>query len=100
MMGHEATETLEVTAFDRPRSYTVGCESCGSYFATTFRFAPAQGATEITMDVNCEPRTIMARLMSPLGNLMFGKTMRKLLDDDLEDIKRVAESRTTVAAAT
>jgi hypothetical protein len=96
MMGHEATETLEITAFDRPRSYTIGCQSCGSYFETTFRFASATaGATDVIVDVNCEPRSFMAKLMAPLGKFMFAKMLRKCMDDDLADIKRTAESRVT-----
>lgn len=98
MMGHEATETLEIAAFDRPRSYTIGCESCGSHFETTFRFAAAaDDATDVSVEVNCEPRSFMATLMAPLGNLVFAKMMRKCMDADLEDIKRAAESRVAQA---
>jgi carbon monoxide dehydrogenase subunit G len=93
MMGRLSTETLEVMAFDRPRSYTVGCESCGAYFETTFRFTPAGDVTDAVLDVRMEARSLMAKLISPLGNLMFGKTMRQCMDDDLEDVKRVAEQR-------
>jgi hypothetical protein len=93
MMGREATETLEITAFDRPRSYSVGCTSCGCYFESTFRFVPAAAGTKVTLDVNTRALTLFAKLMSPLGNLMMGKTFRKCLNDDLEDVKRVAESR-------
>lgn len=93
MMGHESTETLEITAFDRPHSYTVGCETCGSYFKTTFRFAPVAGGTSVTLDVRTESRSLMATLMSPLAGLMLGSMMRRCMDDDLEDIKRVAEER-------
>jgi hypothetical protein len=95
MMGRDTTEILEIVAFDRPQSYTVGCNSCGSYFESTFSFVPHEcdGATHVSLNVIMEARTFFARLIAPLGNLMFGKTMRKLLDDDLEDIKRVAEAR-------
>jgi hypothetical protein len=93
MMGREATETLEITAFDRPRKYVAGCESCGCYFESTFNFVQRAGGTDVTLDVHTQALTLMAKIMSPLGNLMMGKTMRKLLDDDLEDVKRVAESR-------
>jgi hypothetical protein len=93
MMGKLATETLEVKAFDRPRKYVVGCESCGCYFESTFTFAPRSSGTAVTLDVHTKALTLMARIMSPIGNMMMGKTMRKLLDDDLEDVKRVAESR-------
>jgi hypothetical protein len=40
----------------------------------------------------------MAKLMSPIGNLMMGGMMRKCLEDDLDDVKRVAESRVTAEA--
>jgi hypothetical protein len=50
MMGHESTETLEVTEFDRPRSYTVGCNSCGCYFETQFSFVPRAGGTDVSLD--------------------------------------------------
>lgn len=91
MMGQSSTETLEVFALDRPRSYTVGCESCGTYFETTFRFAPDGDGTLVTLDARTESRSLMAKLMSPIGNLMFGKVMRKCMTEDLEDLARAAE---------
>jgi hypothetical protein len=99
MMGREATETLEIKSFDRPRSYTVGCESCGCYFETTFAFAPRANGTVVTLDVRTQALTLMAKLMSPIGNLMMGKTMRKLMEDDLEDVKRETESRAAAATS-
>jgi carbon monoxide dehydrogenase subunit G len=98
VMGRSDTQTLEVTAFDPPHSYTIGCDTCGSYFETTFRFAPmANNSTDVTLDIRCEARSLLAKLMSPLGNLMFGQVMRKCMDDDLDDIARVAESRKAAA---
>jgi hypothetical protein len=97
MMGHESTETLQIVAFDRPRSYAVGCESCGAYLETTFRFAQVGEATDLTLDVRMEARSLVAKLMSPLGSLMFGKTMRQLMENDLDDVRRVAESPAAVA---
>jgi hypothetical protein len=99
MMGREATETLEIKAFDRPSKYVVGCESCGCYFESTFAFAPREGGTDVTLDVHTKALTLMAKIMSPVGNLMMGKTMRSLLEDDLDDVKRVAESRAGAAVA-
>jgi carbon monoxide dehydrogenase subunit G len=93
MMGREATETLEVKAFDRPRKYVVGCESCGCYFESEFNFVPSGNGTDVTLDVHTKALTLIAKIISPIGSLMTGKTMRKLLDGDLTDVKRVAESR-------
>jgi hypothetical protein len=93
MLGSESTETLEVVGFERWKSYTVGCESCGAYFETTFRFDRDGDGTLVTLDARTEARSLMAKLMSPVGNLMFGKMMRKCMGDDLDDIRRLAESR-------
>jgi len=93
MMGREATEVLEVKVFDSPRKYVVGCESCGCYFESTFTFVPSGSGTDVTLDVHTKALTLMAKIMSPIGNLMMGNTMRKCLEDDLEDVKRAAESR-------
>lgn len=93
VMGHEDTQTMEITAFDPPRSYTIGCDSYGSHFGSTFRFAAQPGGTDVTLEVQCEARSLGAKLMSPLGNLMFGSVMRKCMEDDLDDLKRVAEMR-------
>ena len=92
MMGKEATETLEITAFDPPRSYTVEADSCGCHFVSTFRFTPEAGGTRVELEVGGHANSFMAKLMSPLSGLMMG-TMKKMMDQDLEDVKRVAESR-------
>lgn len=94
MLGREDTQTLEITAFNPPNGYTIGCENCGSYFESEFRFEPAAGSmTDVTLDVRCEARSLLAKLMSPISNLMFGKVMRTCMEDDLEDLARVSESK-------
>src|SRR5687767_10711193 len=50
MFGREATVEMEVQAFDPPRSYAIGCDSCGARYRTQMRFRPAQGGTEIEME--------------------------------------------------
>ena len=102
MMGRQETVTLEITAFDRPRSYTAGCESCGAYMETTFRFTPigdlaGPAATDLTVDIRCEARSLFAKIMSPLTRIMFVRMMRWCMENDLEDLKRAAESRVVVA---
>lgn len=93
MMGHQSTETLEITAFDPSRSYTIGCDSCGARIETTFCFTVVGKETDVTLEVNMEARSLFAKLMSPIGNLMFGATMRNCMEDDLDDIKQVAEAK-------
>jgi hypothetical protein len=115
MMGREHTETLEMTAYDRPRSYTVGCDFCGATMETVFQFTPVEGsagdasggtaglpssgsvATDLTLDIRCEARSLVAKMMSPLTGLMFDKILRDCMQNDVDDLARAAEARTIAA---
>ena len=91
MFGKEATETMEVTAFDPPRSYNLGANSCGCLYDSCFAVTPNAGGTKVTLSFVATPVSFFAKLMSPLGKLMAG-TMRKCFDGDLEAIKKAAEA--------
>jgi len=90
MFGREASEEMEITSFEPNRSYTLGCNSCGCVYTSVLRFQPDNGGTKLTMDFDAKPVTFMAKLMTPLGWLMQG-TMRKCVQQDLDDIKAYAE---------
>lgn len=90
MFGKEATETMEVTAFDPPRSYSLGCNSCGCVYDSRLDFAPNAGGTKINMTMTMTAQSFFAKLMSPLAKLFAG-TMKKCFDGDLEAIRKAAE---------
>lgn len=90
MFGKEATETMEVTAFDPPRSYSVRANSCGCIYDSRFEVKPSAGGTLATLSFNATPVSFFAKLMSPLAKLMSGM-MRKCFDGDLEAVKKAAE---------
>ncbi len=92
-MKREATEEMEVTAFDPPHSYTLSCHSCGCLFESTFRFEPDGAGTRATLEFRSTPKTVLARLMMPLGWLMQA-TMKKCIGQDLSDLKSSAEMAT------
>jgi hypothetical protein len=91
MFRRETTEELEFIAFDRGKSYTVGCTSCGTEWRTTFRFRPDGETTIVEMGTQIRPVSFLARLMAPLGKMMAG-SMKKCLDRDMTDLKEVIES--------
>src|SRR5262249_42210999 len=91
MFGKEATETMEVTAFDPPRSYALGCNSCGCIYDSRLDFIPSAGGTKVTMSFNVKAVSFFAKLMSPLSRLFSGM-MRKCFEGDLEAVKKAAES--------
>jgi uncharacterized protein YndB with AHSA1/START domain len=98
MFGGEATETMEVTGYDPPRSCTLGAESCGARWASTFRFAPVDGGTRVDAEIVITPVTFLAKLMSPLSKLMAGP-MRKCIEGDMADLAQLAERDAAPAAA-
>ena len=90
MFGREATEEMEITAFNRPHGYTVECTSCGCHYMTEFRFTPAGSSTEVEMTFKAVPLTFMARIM---GTLMrpLAKKMVAACSKDLDDLAHSAE---------
>lgn len=91
MFKRDATEEMEISAFDPPSSYEATCESCGCTFTHEFRCTPENGGTKVTVTMLTKANTIMAKLMAPMGFLMKG-AMKKCVQKDLEDLKQYAES--------
>ena len=98
MFGRDAVETMEITAFDPPRGYSVGCGSCGARFDTDFRFTPESGGTRVDVNMRTVPTSLFAKMMSPLMGWMMVGTMRKCFENDLADIKAVAEGNVAATA--
>ena len=98
MFKREATEEMEVTAFDRGKSYTVGCASCGCEYESTWRFESDGGATLVEFEMGYRPVTFLAKVMSPLGRLM-APMMKKCFMKDFDALKALAESGDTPEAA-
>jgi uncharacterized protein YndB with AHSA1/START domain len=90
MFGREQTETMEVTDFQPPRSYTVEANSCGCLCRSQFEFRPEGAGTAVQMNFQTTPLTFFAKLMSPLMGLM-AKTCKKMIDRDFADLKALAE---------
>ena len=80
-----------VTGFDPPRSYVVEAESHGAHYRTEITLAPEGGGTRVTFVFAARPVSLVARLFSVLSGLML-KSVRKALEQDLDDLKRAAES--------
>jgi carbon monoxide dehydrogenase subunit G len=94
----EATETMEVVAFDPPRGYTLGAESCGCRYRIQFRFAPANDGTDVELKFDAEPLTFLARLMGFLMGRMI-EMCAKESAKDLEDLKAAIEQGPQAAVA-
>jgi hypothetical protein len=92
MYGKQSTEELEVTAFDEPHGYTVECQSCGCYFRSKYFMVGDIAGTHVRMEMDCQPISLFAKLMSPISRLMMG-SVKKCIEADLEDLRVVAEDK-------
>lgn len=89
--GREGTEEMEVTEFEPPERYALGCESHGCLYRTVFRFTPSGDSTEVDMIFEATPQTFFAKVMSVVMRPAI-KSIAKLVEQDLADIKRAAEA--------
>ncbi len=97
MFKKEAVEEMEVTAFDINRSYTLGCESHGSRYASEFVLTPTDGGTNLSMSFEATPLTMTAKVLSFVMRPMM-KMMAKECLKDLDGVKRAAEAAASAPA--
>ncbi len=97
MMGREATEEMEIVEFVPGSHYVVQANSCGCLIRSTIRCAPTPAGTEFSMSMDAKPVTFFAKVMSPLGKLMAG-SMKKCIEQDLDDVEQAIEGRTAAPA--
>ena len=97
MFGREATEQMEVTAFEPPHRYALGAESHGSRYHSVLTFRPSGQGCEVEMTFDCTPVTFFAKVMSVLMRPMM-KSIAKVCAKDLDDLKATIESEPRNAA--
>jgi hypothetical protein len=85
MFGREATEEMEVVAFEPPRRYALAAENHGARYESTLLCEPIAGGTKVTLVFAVQPLTFMARLMGLLTRPMI-KAMAKACAKDLDDL--------------
>jgi len=92
MFGKEATEEMEITGFEEPRSYVVEAESHGTHYTSCYTFNEADDdRTDVTVVFMGRPVTLLSKLMTPMWLLFKGATERAL-KQDMTDLKRYLES--------
>ena len=94
--GREATEPLEVTAYEQGRSYTITCDVKGARFDAHFSFAAIHGGTDVVVELDIIPQSFGAMLMAPFGRMLLG-TVEESLGHDLADLRAAAQLKVTTA---
>lgn len=87
--GRQSVE-LEVVAWSPPNSYTLRGLVPGIEVTSTVRCIPDAGGTRLEMESQVRPRSLPARLLTPLIFLL-SKLMVRSCAKDLRDIAATAE---------
>jgi uncharacterized membrane protein len=90
LFGKEAVETMWISAAEPNRWYETTAENHGAIYSTRLSLDEMNDEVVLTMTFSAKPTTTVARLMSVIS-FMFNGTLRKMLQEDLADIRRVAE---------
>lgn len=96
LFGKEATETMEVVAFDPPRGYELRAASGGNEYHTRFAFVPDGAGTRVDAEFHARPARWWAWGFVPLMYLMGG-VIRRCLAGDLDQIRAAVEGRKQAA---
>ncbi len=94
IFGKEAVEELEVTAVEPGQMVELGCDSCGVRYRSRYTFEQgARGQTKVSLHMESTPLSAGARFMGMVMSPLMKGTMRKLLENDMADLKRACEQQ-------
>ena len=81
---------MEVTAFERNRTYTITHHKAGTRIDTAFTFEPIDGGTHVRIEFGLDSHGLPPGLVAPLGWAIAG-AVRDVISHDLADLKEAAE---------
>ena len=92
MFKKEATETMEITQWDPPNSYTTEADGCGCHYTTVINCESDGDGTKVTMSMSIVPLTTFGKIMGALMGWMMKGACTKAFAKDLDDLKTFVES--------
>jgi hypothetical protein len=81
---------MEVTAFERNRTYTITHHKGGTRIDAVFTFEPSKNGTKVQIQFDLESYGLPPGLMAPMGWAIAGK-VRDVISHDLADLKESVE---------
>ena len=95
MFKKEATEEMEITAWDPPNSYTTEANGCGCQYTCIVTCEADGDGTNVTMSMSVVPLTTFGKIMGALMGWMMKGACVKAFAKDLDDMKAFVESSGT-----
>lgn len=92
VLGKLDSAEMEVTAFERNRTYTITHHKAGGRIDTEFTFEPFKDGTKVRIEFALESHGLPPGLLAPLGWAIAGK-VRDVIGRDLADLKESMEKR-------
>jgi carbon monoxide dehydrogenase subunit G len=86
VLGRNDSAEMEITAFERNRTYTITHHKGGVRIDTTFWFEPVGNDTKVSVEFDLMAGGMPPGLLAPLGWAIAGK-VEKVLSEDLTDLK-------------
>lgn len=93
IFGKSATETMWITEAKENNYYKTRAESNGAIYQTLLKISDKENATLLTMEFSSEAISLKGKIMAFIFGRMLGKSMKKLVEKDLIDIKTAVENK-------
>ncbi len=93
LFGKSATETMWITDAETNKYYRTRAENHGVVYISEMAISEENGENYLSMSFTGEAQTFGAKMMSALMGWMMKGSTRKVMLQDLEDIKKVVESK-------
>ena len=91
VLGPSDSAEMEVTSYERNRTYTITHHKGGVRIDTAFWFEPVADKTKVSIEFELDPAGLPPGLLSPLNWAIAGK-VRDVIGHDLADLKATLES--------
>ena len=92
VLGRLDSAEMEVTAFERNRTYTITHHKAGTRIDTVFTFEPLNEGTKVRIEFALEGHGFPPGLLAPLAWASAGK-VRDVISRDLADLKESLEKQ-------
>lgn len=92
VLGHQDSAEMEVTAFERNRTYTITHQKAGARIDAVFTFEPVDDKTRVQVEFVLKSHGLPPGTMAPVRWAIANK-VRDVIGHDLEDLKAFIEQR-------
>lgn len=95
MMGKDAVETMWITDAQTNQFYQTRAENCGAIYISRFDITPVDNSQSVllTMSFKGESESFFGKIMTFLMGKLMKKSLLKMVQQDLKDIKAFVEGK-------